>query len=271
MRLMDLEAYFDRIGYAGDRTPSLTTLTALHRAHLAAIPFENLDIQLGRPILLDLPSVEAKLVAGNRGGYCFEQNALFAAVLEELGFQVTRLSARVRLGATTVRARTHMLLAVDLDGAPWIADVGFGLQGILDPIPASPGTGVDQGGWQFRLVEEPPTLVLQQLVEDAWYDLYAFTLERHHPADYELGNYYTSTHPDSLFVNHLIAQRVMPGLRLALSAAELTEYRPGATTSAPVGGEDALLEILTERFGLEFPAGTRFRGGPPPEPGPAPL
>jgi N-hydroxyarylamine O-acetyltransferase len=256
---VDIEAYFDRIDYAGDRAPNIATLTALHRAHLAAIPFENLDIQLGRPILLDLPSLEAKLVAARRGGYCFEQNALFGAVLDELGFTVTRLAARVRLGSTVVRPRTHMALAVDLDGTRWLADVGFGAGGILEPVPASPGETIDQGGWRFRLAEEQAWLVLQQLVAGTWSDLYAFTLEEHYPADYELGNYYTSTHPLSLFVTTLIAQRITPGVRLELRATELAEHVPGNTTTTPVDSEDHLLEILSDRFGLDFPAGTRFR------------
>jgi N-hydroxyarylamine O-acetyltransferase len=255
---VDIEAYFERIRYAGDRAPSITTLTALHRAHLSAIPFENLDIQLGRPILLDLPSLEAKLVAGRRGGYCFEQNALFAAVLDELGFAVTRLAARVRLGSTDVRPRTHMVLAVDSDGSQWLADVGFGGHGLLEPIPAAPGEPIDQAGWRFRIVEEGPRLVLRLLVGEMWSDLYAFTLEEHYPADYELGNYYTSTHPQSVFVTTLIAQRVTPDLRLSLSATELTEHRPDAATTTAVRSDDELLEILAERFGLDFPAGTRF-------------
>ena len=255
---MDLEAYFDRLRYTGDRLPGIDTLRALHRAHLAAIPFENLDIQLGRPILLDLPSLEAKLVAGRRGGYCFEQNALFAAVLDELGFAVTRLAARVRVGATVVRARTHMVLGVRIEGTQWLADVGFGAQGILEPVPAAPGEPIDQCGWRFRVVGEDSRLVLQLLVEETWIDLYALTLEEHYPADYELGNYFTSTHPQSVFVTTLIAQRITQDLRLELSATEFAEKRPGATSTTPVGSDEELLEILAERFGLAFPAGTRF-------------
>ena len=255
---IDVEPYFARIGYSGDRAPTLAALTELHRAHLAAIPFENLDVQLGRPILLDLPSLEAKLLGARRGGYCFEQNSLFAAVLDELGFDVTRIGARVRLGTEKVRARTHMLLAVALDGANWIADVGFGVQGILEPVLAAPGE-VDQNGWRFRIVEEGHALVLQSLFRDEWSDLYAFTLEEQYLADYELANYYTSTHPDSMFVTTLIAQRVCPDLRLALSATDLREIRPASTETTAVESDEALLAILAERFGLAFPDGTRFR------------
>ena len=119
----DLAAYLRRIGYAGELSPSRATLDALHRAHATSIPFENLDILLGVPIRLDLPSLQAKLVAGRRGGYCFEQNALFASALEHLGFAVTRLAARVRYRSDRVLPRTHMALRVDVDGARLLVDV----------------------------------------------------------------------------------------------------------------------------------------------------
>src|SRR5438552_5613549 len=127
-----LDAYLARIGYTGPREPTPAVLEAVHLAHATHIPFENLDIQLGRPILLDLASLQAKLVHGRRGGYCFEQNTLFAAALEQLGFRVTRLAARVRIGATRLSPRTHMTLKVDVDEGSWLADVGFGGAGLLE-------------------------------------------------------------------------------------------------------------------------------------------
>src|SRR5262245_53404654 len=136
---LDLDADRHRIGYTGPLTPTRETLAGLHLAHATHIPFENLDILLGRPIRLDLEALQAKLVRGRRGGYCFEQNTLFAAALERVGFPVTRLAARVRLGATGVRPRTHMLLKVDLEGASFLADVGFGGEGLLQPLPFVPG------------------------------------------------------------------------------------------------------------------------------------
>src|SRR4030095_2224883 len=107
-RELDLPAYLRRIGYAGELSPSRAVLDALHRAHVTSIPFENLDILLGVPIRLDLPSLQAKLVSGRRGGYCFEQNALFASALEQVGFKVTRLAARVRYPADRVLPRSPM-------------------------------------------------------------------------------------------------------------------------------------------------------------------
>src|SRR5690242_5486709 len=128
---MDLQAYTARIEYQGGLEPVLQTLQELHLAHATHIPFENLDVLLRKPIRLDADSLWAKLVCGGRGGYCFEQNALFASVLEQVGFRVTRLAARVRAGAAGIRPRSHMLLLVE----GCIADVGFGSEGLLLPVP----------------------------------------------------------------------------------------------------------------------------------------
>src|ERR1700732_3402975 len=151
---IDLNAYLGRVGYTGDRRPTASMLRELHLAHATHIPFENLDILLGRPIQLDLESLQAKLVHGKRGGYCFEQNLLFAAALEGLGFSVTRLAARVRLGRAQLLPRTHMLLKVDVDGGPWLADVGFGGEGLLLPVPMSPGDVSRQDCWTYRVSED---------------------------------------------------------------------------------------------------------------------
>src|ERR1700690_81034 len=142
---IDLKAYAARIEYCGEWTPTLDTLQALHLAHATHIPFENLDVLRGHPGALDLESLSARLIDGKRGGYCFGQNALFAAVLESIGFQVTRLAARVRLGSTRVGPRSHMLLAVEIESEKWLADVGFGGDGLLLPLPLKP----DLVTWHF--------------------------------------------------------------------------------------------------------------------------
>jgi hypothetical protein len=149
---LDLPAYLRRIGYAGALSPSRSTLDALHLAHATAIPFENLDILLGVPIRLDLANLQSKLVFRRRGGYCFEQNALFANVLERIGFTVTRLAARVRYGTDRVLPRTHMTLRVDVAGVPILADVGFGADGLLLPVPMD-GALSQQFGWSYRVAE----------------------------------------------------------------------------------------------------------------------
>ena len=258
MRLIDLDAYLARIAYTGPREPTLSTLTALHTAHVVAIPFENLDILLGRRIDLDLGALERKLVAGRRGGYCFEQNSLFRAVLEELGFVVTALAARVQIGATAVRPRTHMLLRVDVEGERHLADVGFGGGGLVAPVPFVEGRETWIGGLGHRLRREGETWVLEGNTEGTWGDFYAFTLEPQHPADFVMANHFTSTYPSSPFVNNLTVQRSWPEGWMVLRNRDLTLREGGVTTTETIRAPEHLLEVLENRFGLSFPSGTRF-------------
>lgn len=256
---IDLEAYLKRIEFSGPVAPSIDCLTALHEAHRVHIPFENLDIQLGRPIRLDLDSVFGKLVGNCRGGYCFEQNALFAAVLEEIGFQVTRLAARVRSGTTRVLPRTHMFLSVETGGSSWLADVGFGGLGLLHPIPIVMEKVNQQFAWKFRIMPEGELSILQRFMNEAWEDLYAFTREPQLPADYELANYYTSTHPESRFVLTTTAQRATPEAIYILRNREFITMRGEQEETIVIDDDEELLRILREKIGLSFPPGTRFR------------
>jgi N-hydroxyarylamine O-acetyltransferase len=256
---LDLDAYLARIDHGGSRQPSLETLTALHAAHVTSVPFENLDILLGRTISLDLGVLQAKIVSGRRGGYCFEQNTLFQAVLERLGFRVIPLAARVRAGMSGgVRPRTHMLLRVELQEGAWLADVGFGGDGLLQPLLFTPGAEVRTGGVGHRLRREDDLWVLTANAGGEWVDLYAFTLEPQHPADYEMANHYTSTWPASKFVQTLTAQRARPEGRAILRNRELTVRAGGSVRTEAVRDPDHLLEVLDREFGLSFPAGTRF-------------
>jgi len=247
----DLAAYCARIGYEGALAPTRTVLDALHIAHATAIPFENVDVVLGRPIKLDLVDLQTKLVRGGRGGYCFEQNTLFAGALEAVGFRVTPLAARVRAGAAAVRPRTHMLLAVDIDGEPIIADVGFGADGLLLPVPLRATQPTQQSRWTYRFVEESGAVhVLQAIRDGTTRDLYAFTLERQYPVDFELANWYTSTHPQSRFVQVLTAQRLAIDKRIALRGLELTEDDGCATRSHMLANAGEQRRALTETFGI---------------------
>lgn len=255
---LDLQAYLARIGYAGDLDPTIETMTALHRAHVLSIPFENLDILLGLPIRLDLESLQAKLIHGRRGGYCFEQNTLFAVILEHLGFEVTRLAARVRMGDDRSTPRTHMILAVDIGEERWLADVGFGGATLLDPIAFDNDESVRQGAWAFQLGDEGDVQVLRGYRGDGWMDLYAFTQEPQLPADYEVSNHYTSTWPRSPFVTKVVVQRSGVDERWMLIEDELWVERPDGEERSAVGSAEERLSILSERFGLDFPAGTRF-------------
>lgn len=256
--MLDLEAYLRRIGYDGPREPNREALAALHLAHATHIPFENLDSHLGRPVHIDLVSIQAKLVNSRRGGYCFEQNTLLAAVLESLGFRVTALAARVRLGASRVLAKTHMLLTVDLDGGPWLADVGFGTGGLLMPIPITPERVSQQHGRSYRLMPERDAWVLQSLRRGAWQDMYAFTLEPHYPIDFEMANHYVSTHPASRFVQTLVVQRQTIDTCYWLRNREHSVVRGDGLQLRTLKCDDELLQVLDETFGIELPPGSRF-------------
>jgi N-hydroxyarylamine O-acetyltransferase len=256
--LFDLDAYLQRVGCRNPSAASLETLAELHEAHCAAIPFENLDILLGRPIDLDLAALQAKLVGARRGGYCFEQNTLFEAALRALGFGVTALAARVRTGTTGVRPRTHMLLRVDLPESTYLADVGFGGGGPVHPLPLENGASVTTGPFTHRLRSEDQLWVLQAATRDGWSDLYAFTLEPQYPVDFEMANHYTSTHPRSAFVLNLTAQRSWPERRAVLRNRELALTTAEGESVSTIRDPEHLLHVLATEFGLAFPAGTRF-------------
>jgi len=255
---LDLDAYLGRIAYSGPLQPVPAVLEAIHLAHTTHIPFENLDILLKRPIRLDLASLQAKLVTGGRGGYCFEQNLLFSAVLQRLGFSVTQLAARVLYQSRRKLPRTHILLRVDVDGATWLADVGFGLEGLLLPVPFGSGREARQFAWTYRAVEADGEWILQSLRNDSWMNLYSFTLEPCLAVDFEPANHYTATHPDSRFVRTLTVQLPTPDVRTMLRNREFIQDRGTTVTRRELANDDELLAVLAETFGLRFPAGTRF-------------
>jgi N-hydroxyarylamine O-acetyltransferase len=217
--VFDLGAYLERIG-----AEDATDLAAVHRAHVTAIPFENLDPRAGKAVSLAPDDLAAKLVTARRGGYCFEQNLLLRHALEALGHEVDVFLARVRYGAPpgTVRPRAHAVLRVrDENGRLWHADVGFGLGSPLEPLPWGPGGGEqEQEGWRFRVVEEAPaTLVLQTAgAGEEWQDVYAFPEEPVPGVDLEMSNWFVSTNPTSPFVTGLIVvKHDADGTRTALS------------------------------------------------------
>jgi N-hydroxyarylamine O-acetyltransferase len=261
MSKVNLDSYFARIGYTGQSEPSLDTLRALCALHPIAIPFENLDVIRGLGVRLDLPSVEQKLVSDRRGGYCFEQNGLFAAVLEGLGFRVTRLAARVRwqVPAEVHMPLTHMLLRVDLQDLPWLADVGFGgltptallRLDVTDPQPTPHET--------FRIVRDGAGHMLQAQLANEWNDVYQFIPEPQHPIDYEVANWFTSSHPTSRFVQNLIVSRAGYNReRVSLMNRELVIRRENKTEKRPIDTPEELLRVLADQFGLCFPSGTGF-------------
>lgn len=252
---LDLDAYLRRIGYTGELAVDSATLVALHRAHRAAIPYENLDVVLGRPVPLDVPALQDKLVRRGRGGYCFEQNLLFAAVLERIGFAVTGLGARIRTGAGASRLlpATHMVLSVAADGERWLCDLGVGAQGPLEPVRLTARGESAQGGWRFAVAREPGGVhVLRTVAPDGWTDLYGFTLDERFPADYEVANHYTSTHPRSPFRARAVVQWAGPDERVALVGDRLTVSCPEGPQSHRTVGTGELDDVLRVVFGVRL-------------------
>jgi N-hydroxyarylamine O-acetyltransferase len=179
-------------------------------------------------------------------------------VLRELGFAVTPLAARVRYRTALLLPRTHMLLLVRADGADWIVDVGFGGEGLLLPVPFGAGEPARQFAWTYRVIEQGGPWVLQSLRDGSWEDLYAFTLEPQEQVDYELASWYTSTHPNSRFVQTLTAQLPTPEVRHVLRDRELTLDRGEAVTARTIASDEELLAVLAETFGLHVDPGTRL-------------
>jgi N-hydroxyarylamine O-acetyltransferase len=257
---IDLDAYFDRIGYAGPWEPTLAVLQTLHRLHPAAIAFENLDPLMGERVSLDLGDLQAKLVGGGRGGYCYEHNSLFKAALTALRFQVQGLAARVRWGLpedAPPRPRTHMALLVQLPEGGFVADVGFGGMTLSAPLALQTGVAQPTPHEPFRLAEAADgRLDLQAFVGNGWRTQYRFDLTPHLDADYEPMNWFTATHPTSPFPVGLMAARALPGRRLALSNTRYTVRESGRepvertlTSLAELG------RVLSEDFGVVLPSG----------------
>jgi N-hydroxyarylamine O-acetyltransferase len=261
--VLDLDAYFARIGWTGSRAPTLDVLAGLCLRHTASVPFENLEILRGRPIPLDLASLQEKLVTRRRGGYCFEQNGLFRAVLGALGFRVTPLSGRVRLGVApeVPTARTHMLLRVDLEDGPYLADVGFGFTP-TGPLRLEEGREQTLHLGTYRLARDGAAWTLQIRHPETFTAAYVFTEEPCAPIDYVVANHYTSTHPDSFFTQAPLVMRHDPenGVRYILRGREWSVRRGAEVETHPVSGSREAVDLLARHFLIELPADTRLRG-----------
>jgi N-hydroxyarylamine O-acetyltransferase len=254
-----LNDYLARIGVDGTTGPNLETLAALHTAHVDAIPFEGLDPLLGRPVKLDLASVQDKLVHSRRGGYCFEQNILFKAALEAIGFKVTGLGGRVRWMSppgSPLGPREHMLLKVDLDDGPRLADVGFGACVLDSPLQFKTDVEQPTAMGTYRLGEADGLYTLSAKQPNGWRVMYVFNLEPQIQSDYELGNWFTSTSPLAPFPNMLIMERLGASKRYKLTnrrfAIEARDGKIVAERSIDSAGEFA--KVLDETFGVTPPA-----------------
>lgn len=246
------DAYLQRIGLTHSVEPDEQGLEQLHRAQGFSIPFENFDILLGRGISLSPADIFNKLVLSPRGGYCFELNNLLLMALQHFGFEARPLLARVHLRGTPT-ARTHQLLLVKIGNTQWLADVGFGGGGLLAPMPFTLDTMVEQDGLQFRVIKSAHyDYMLQQRRQDNWQDLYSFDLTHVGEADIALGNYYTSTSPDSFFTYLRIATLPVPGGRISLADFSLKETLHGEEQITVLGEGQAYLDTLEKHFGIRL-------------------
>jgi N-hydroxyarylamine O-acetyltransferase len=252
---MRFDHYAARIGQgAGRHGATGETLRRLHAAHREAFLFENLTIQSGGRISLAIADLERKFLDEGRGGYCFEHNTLFAAALREIGIDSTTLLGRVRRGPPHRWCRTHMVLRVPIEHELWLADVGFGALGLVEPLPFHDGAAAEQGGFTFRLRREGSLWILSARDADVETDLYEFTDDPQTMWDVEVANHFTATHPESIFRKTLTIQRTWQDRRTILRGELLTRYRAGRMTEEPVS-RSRLALVAREEFGVEIPAG----------------
>lgn len=249
-----LDAYFERIEWGGPVRPTFDTLAGILRAHISRIPFENLDVLLHRPIRLDLDAVQEKLVRASRGGYCFEHATLFAAMLEQLGFHPVRHAARVVLvAARNASPRTHMFLTVPLAEGTFVVDPGFGAQAPNVPIPLEDRSASRAEHETHWLVRDGRFWVLRVRTRDTTVDAWVSTLEQENPADFEMGNHYTSTHPSSPFVNRILMRALIPGGRVTVMNRDVTLQRADGADHGELADRSALRALLVEHFGFDLP------------------
>lgn len=260
---MDIQAYFDRIGYTGDNDPTLDTLRRIHRAHLMAIPFENLNIHIPRPIILDEDALFEKMVVQGRGGFCFEQNGFFHAVLKQLGFDVVRLEANVHNEGNDFGVpMNHMCLLVTIDGIRYLADVGFGTS-FIEPLETdNPDIQVQDVG-RFRISIEGDTAYyyLQEIGENEMSLGYRFFFEPHELSDYAAACHYMQTSPKTHFTQKRVCSRWADQGRITVSENKfIVTTWDGQRTETLIETEDQFHTLLKAQFGIEVrthPPGTK--------------
>lgn len=250
---VDLQAYCRRIGYGGPLEPTLETLRALQAHHVAAIPFEAIDVLLGRGIDISPTAVDAKLIAGRRGGYCYEQNGLLRRVLTAIGFEVDGLVASVRWQAppgAPPPPRSHMALRVTIDGAPWLVDVGFGSAVPTGPLRIDVREPQTAGDGHYRVTPLGAGFLVRTEANGRWLPLYDISAEPMLESQYELFNWFTSTHPSSHFRQQLIVTRATPEARFTLLGAKLTVRRPRGEVDRRHLNAEGIERVLESVFGL---------------------
>lgn len=253
----DRDAWLARIGYDGPLAPTLDTLRALVAAHSSTIAYESIDVLLDRPPSLDLRSLQEKMVTCGRGGYCFEQNMLFRGALRSLGYQVTSLQARVVRGLDidAPRPMFHMVLRVDLPEGAFLADVGFGNLAPTAPLLLSPFVEQETPHETMRLLPMGEELTLQSRLRDRWEHIYRLVLLPRFDTEYEICNWFAGTHPQSPYLNNMIAALPGPGgTRLTLFNVRFNvRHASGEVERRTLQSEDEYRDVLRDRFGINLP------------------
>lgn len=250
-RNRDLDEYLARIGYGGPTDPTVSTLRELHRRHLLAVPFENLDIHLPRAITLEVERLRDKIVGRRRGGFCYELNGLFAELLRGLGFDVTLLSASVPRGDGSPGPEfDHLALRVDLD-EPWLADVGFG-ELFLHPLPLRIGEQ-EHDGTCWRIDEDGERWLLRRRDGDAWRVEYSLSLQPRELAEFAEMCHYHQTSPESHFTRGRVCSIATLDGRVSLTDDRLIVTRNGEQEEQPVDGDHSWRAALSTWFGIVLP------------------
>jgi len=250
---MNVAAYLARIGYSQPTDPSPDTLRQLHLAHLYSVPFENLDIHLGRKITCDEPKFLQKIIVQHRGGFCYELNGAFAALLRALGFQVTLLSARVSREDGSASAEfDHLALRVDFE-QPWLADVGFG-DSFLEPVRLDTEEEQrEESGRSYRIVSVGDVRILQRKLEDgSWKSQYQFTLHPRQLQEFQARCVYQQTSPESHFTQQRICTLPTREGRITLSDLKLIETTRGVRKESLLRNEEEWQKVLWEMFRVKL-------------------
>jgi N-hydroxyarylamine O-acetyltransferase len=249
---VEIKAYLQRINYVGEVRPTEATLRSLHRAHLFTVPFENLDIHFGRRIHCDEAHILQKILNEHRGGFCYELNGAFAALLRALGFRVTLLSGRVvREDGSLGPEFDHLTLRVDLEEA-WLADAGFG-EGFLEPLRLESRVEQEQSGRAYRVTFIDNVFGLEVMVEGKWKKEYAFTLQPRALSEFAGMCHYHQSSPESHFTRHRICSLATPEGRVTLSDEKLIETRGNLRHETLLSGDQEWRATLSERFGVILP------------------
>ncbi len=253
---LDVPAYLARIGYRGPTTPTLDVLAALQRHHIHAIAFETLAMVLRDPIHVDLPALQQKIVRDGRGGYCFELNLIWLHLLRALGFDAHALTGRVVMNTPegVIPARTHVFLRVVIDGRDYLADVGFGGMTPTAPLRLDIQSAQETPNEPYRITRDGESYALTASIDGAWRTYCVFDLARPADIDFEVGNWYVSTHPASPFRDRLLAARAEPGIRHTLRGSEYAIHRLGrASERRRIETPDAMMELLSTVFRITLP------------------